>query len=954
MECREAFRRTQSGLLLITKSIQSLAMTLLRIATARLGRRTPSHGRPMSTATTEELFSAALLLPASERACFLQRACGDDREQHVQVRCLLDAFSPAAEFVRERLEACPSETAGDFIGDFRLVQELGEGGGGIVYLAEQRTPLKREVALKIIKLGMDTRAVINRFEAERQALAMMDHPNIARVFDAGATPTGRPYFVMELVRGIRITEYSSQCRLTIQERLLLFIQVCNAIEHAHQKGLVHRDIKPSNVLVTLHGGTALAKVIDFGVAKATQGRLTEETLFTLVDQFIGTPAYVSPEQTGFGSAHVDARSDIFSLGALLYELLTGCTPLDGRELSGATLEEVRRRIREEAPALPSKRLHTLNGKRMSKASERYRTSALRLIQLVRGDLDWIVMRCLEKDKARRYRSASDLAADLGRYLQNEPVLARPPSVIYAFRKFAARHRAVFVTVSVAMSALLIATGVSTWQAVRATRAERLSLQDRERAEDVSKFMLDVFSAADPFVNFGHEPTARSLLDQAARSIQNDLNQQPDVRARLLEAIGRSYRRMGQPDRAVVYLKDALRIIQESRLDEAGLGSVVTELAIALREDGRIDESDRYFSEAQDRSRRVTDDRSETHALLLVHLGKLEKLRGHTTQALEYVTKALDLMRSLRGGDDPEVGAILAEMSNIMAWADDFAGAERTAREAVRIYRAVPEHHPDRVMADYFLGEILFYRGQIDEAAALYERTLAAQRQIYGSVNSVATDTLAALAQVRLAQKNIVDAEKLVVEALNAHRNSESTAYLRIGYLQTMLATVLMRNAQFADAEDLLRETLELFARHLPPDHQYIASAEHYLGEALLAQKEFGEAETVLTDAMERWKRTDAPAWRPARSASALGEVLHKLGRSQDAERYLVDSYRVLVAESAADQDARQIARQRITRFYTDMGQHRKLDALLLEGTRVNAPPTATNSNSSRTAPDSQG
>ena len=606
------------------------------------------------------------------------------------------------------------------------------------------------------------------------------------------------------------------------------------------------------------------------------------------------------------------------------------------------------------PLVPSKRLHTLNGKRMSKTSERYRTSALRLIQQIRGDLDWIVMRCLEKDKARRYRSASDLAADLGRYLQNEPVLARPPSVIYAFRKFAARHRAVFATVSVAMSALLIATGVSTWQAVRATKAERLSLQDRQRAEDVSQFMLDVFSAADPFVNFGHAPTARSLLDQAARSIQNDLNQQPDVRARLLEAIGRSYRRMGQPDRAVVYLKDALRIIQESRLDEAGVGSVVTELAIALREDGRIDESDRYFSEAQDRLRRVKDDRSEAHALLLVHLGKLEKLRGHTMQALEYVTKALDLMRSLRGGDDPEVGAILAEMSNIMAWADDFAGAERTAREAARIYRAVPEHHPDRVMADYFLGEILFYRGQIDEAAALYERTLAAQRQIYGSVNSVAADTLAALAQVRLAQRNIVDAEMLIAEALEAHHNSESTAYLKIGYLQTMLATIWMRSDKFNDAEAILRNTLELFTKNVPPDHQYVASAEHYLGEALLAQKEYGEAETVLTDAIERWKRTDAPAWRPARSASALGEVLHKLGRSQDAERYLVDSYRVLVAESAADQDARQIARQRITRFYADMGQPGKLDALLLEDTRESAPTTTTNSNFSRTTPDAQG
>ena len=903
MECREAFRRTRSGLLLITRSIQRLAMTPLRIATARLGRRTPSHGRPVSTATTEELFSAALLLPLSERDCFLRRVWVMTESSTCKFAASL-TLSPAAEFVRERHGESPSDSAGDFIDDYRLVQELGEGGGGIVYLAEQRAPIRREVALKIIKLGMDTRAVINRFEAERQALAMMDHPNIAKVFDAGATPPGGHISSWSSCVGSRLRSIACQCRLPL-ERLMLFMQVCNAIEHAHQKGVVHRDIKPSNVLVTLHGGTALREGHRLRRRKGDAGRLTEETLFTLVDQFIGTPAYVSPEQTGLGSADVDARSDIFSLGALLYELLTGCTPLDACDLSGATLEEVRRRIREETPFVPSKRLHTLDSKRMSETSVRYRTNLVKLIQQVRGDLDWIVMRCLEKDKARRYRSASDLAADLGRYLRNEPVLARPPSVVYAFRKFAARHRAVFVTVSVAMSTLVIATGVSTWQAVRATKAEKLSLQDRQRAEDVSQFMLDVFSAADPFINFGREPTASSLLDQAARSIQNDLNQQPDVRARLLEAIGRSYRRMGQPDRAVIYLQDALRIKQESRVDDAGVGSVVTELAIALREGGRIDESDRYFSEAQQRSRHIKDDGSEAHAHLLVHLGKLEKLRGHTKQALEYMTKAWELMRTLRGPDDPEVGAILEEMSNIMVWADDFAGAERTAREAVKIFRAVPEHHPDRVMADYCLADILFFRGQIDEAAVLFERVLAAQRRIYGSVNSIVADTLAQLAQVRLSQKNNVEGEKLVVEALAAHRNSESTAYLKIGYLQTMLATVLMRNSKFADAEDLLRETLKLFAGHLPPDHQYVASAEHYLGEALLAQRKLDDAEQVLTVAMERWKRTDAPAWRSARSASALGEVLHRLGRSHDAERYLAESYRVLVAEPAADQDARQ-------------------------------------------------
>jgi tetratricopeptide (TPR) repeat protein len=457
------------------------------------------------------------------------------------------------------------------------------------------------------------------------------------------------------------------------------------------------------------------------------------------------------------------------------------------------------------------------------------------------------------------------------------------------------------------------------------------MHDRERAEKVSQFMLDVFSAADPFSNFGREPTARILLEQAARNIQNDLTQQPEVRARLLEAIGRSYRRMGQPDRAVTYLQDSLRIQQQLYgSDEATIGAIVTEIAIAMREQGRMEESDRYFTEALSISEQSKDHRSEAHAQLLVNLGRLEKLRSNTQQALGKLTEALQLMQELKGPDDPEVGGILAEMSNILVWSDDLEGAERAARQAVAIYKAVPDSHPDRIMADYYLADILFYRGRIDDAAALFESALAAQRRIYGSSNSTVADTLASLAQVRIAQNKLGEAEKLIREGLAAHRNSDSAAYSKIGYMQTMLATVLMRRSAFAEAEGLLRNTLDLFAKNAALDHQYAASAEHYLGEVLLAQRKFADAETTLMSAMERWQRTGAPAWRSARSANALGEALYKQGRIEEAEAHLVASYKELVADPAADRDSKRVARERVAAFFSALGRRQQLEALMLE------------------------
>jgi hypothetical protein len=393
-----------------------------------------------------ELFNEAKARPAGpERERFLGEACRNDPELQGQVLALLRAHEGAGSFLQHTLVVPPmavvTEKPGEKIGRYKLLQVIGEGGCGVVYMAEQEEPVRRKVALKVIKLGMDTKSVIARFEAERQALALMDHPNIAKVFDAGATNLGRPYFVMELVRGIKITDYCDQHHLSTPERIDLFIQVCQAVQHAHQKGIIHRDIKPSNILVAQHDTVAVPKVIDFGIAKATSDQpLTDKTLFTAFEQFMGTPAYMSPEQAQLSGLDIDTRTDIYSLGVLLYELLTGQTPFDADHLLHSGLDEMRRIIREEEPPRPSNRLGTLGLAEATELSGKWLMKVPELARGVRGDLDWIVMKALEKDRSRRYETARGLAADLKRHLNNEPVVARPASAAYRFGKVFAETR----------------------------------------------------------------------------------------------------------------------------------------------------------------------------------------------------------------------------------------------------------------------------------------------------------------------------------------------------------------------------------------------------------------------------------------------------------------------------------------------------------------------------------
>jgi serine/threonine protein kinase/tetratricopeptide (TPR) repeat protein len=511
------------------------------------------------------IFGQALELDSpADRARYIAAACGADAGLRREVESLLKALegagsfleSPAATFTVTGARAPIAEGAGTVIGPYKLLEPIGEGGFGVVFMAEQAKPVRRKVALKIIKPGMDTKQVIARFEAERQALALMDHPNIAKVHDAGATESGRPYFVMELVRGIPITEYCDRERLSIPERLELFIQVCRAVQHAHQKGIIHRDLKPSNILVTIVDGAAVPKIIDFGVAKAMGQQLTEKTLFTGLAQLIGTPLYMSPEQAEFSGVDVDTRSDIYSLGVLLYELLTGTTPFEAGTFRTVGYDAIRRIIREEEPPRPSTRVRTLAGTATTISANR-QTDPRRLRKSLRGELDWIVMRALEKDRSRRYETVGALAADLRRYLDHQPVEAGPPSAWYRLRKFVRRNRAALATAAVVMAALVAGTAASTWEAIEASQERnRADLARREadrratEAREVVDYLInDLIGAASPSRAQGKVPTVDQVLAQADGNIAQRFAGRPLIEASIRHALGQAYEELGQYPKA---------------------------------------------------------------------------------------------------------------------------------------------------------------------------------------------------------------------------------------------------------------------------------------------------------------------------------------------------------------------------------------------------------------------
>lgn len=518
----------------------------------------------------DDIFGEALELPSAERAEFLGRACRGDPELRARVEALLAGYDRAGEFLERPIagNAIPaSEAPGDVIDRYTLVRQLGEGGCGTVYLAEQTMPVRRRVALKIVKIGMDTRQVIARFEGERQALALMDHPDIARVIDAGATESGRPFFVMEFVDGVPVTRYCDERRLSIAARLDLFTRICLALQHAHQKGIIHRDVKPSNVLVAERDGAPAPKIIDFGIAKATQGRLTEQTLLTGVDQLLGTPAYMSPEQADLREGDIDTRSDVYSLGVLLYELLTGRLPFASETLRQTGVDGARRLICATVPPRPSARLASLPAVELASVAELRHATPATLTAALHDDLDWIAMRCLEKDRERRYGSAQELADDVRRHLRHEPVVARPPSALYRSRRFVARHRAACAAAAAAALALVAGTAISVRQAVRATRAERLATAERDAANAASGAATRARADAQR-----RQEQAEDLLTFMLGNFRTELK---NTRVEVLDAIDEkaiayfaSLDQRDLDDTVLARQAKALYQIGETRMDEA--------------------------------------------------------------------------------------------------------------------------------------------------------------------------------------------------------------------------------------------------------------------------------------------------------------------------------------------------------------------------------------------------
>lgn len=760
---------------------------------------------------------------------------------------------------QQRIAARVTEAKGDLIGPYKLLQRIGEGGFGAVWMAEQSKPIARMVALKIIKAGMDTQEVIARFEQERQALAMMDHPNIAKVLDAGATDKGRPFFVMELVKGVPITQYCDQAGLGSRERLVLFADVCSAIQHAHHKGIIHRDIKPSNVMVTLHADKPVVKVIDFGVAKATQGKLTDQTLFTHYGQFVGTPVYMSPEQAGMSGLDIDTRSDIYSLGVLLYELLTGRPPFDARSLLSGGYEEMLRVIREVEPPRPSSRLSTVAGDERSQLAKGRRIEPEQLGRLVEPDLDWIVMKAIDKDRTRRYETANAFAQDIVRFLADEPVSASPPSAGYQFRKFARRNRAALRFAAVLTAVLVAATIVSTWQAVRATRAEKNTAdtlaqvaaerdakeQARKDAEDISYFLLDIFKSPDPIRN-GRTITVAETINIAAKKLETNLATQPARRAKLQAALGRTYFALGLYPEAV-QLEEKVRDYYLTTFgpEHAMTLLAMNNLAVSYYAIGRRTEALQIREKVLAINRKVLGLEHPNALSAMGNLASSYVSSGRRDEALKMFEEVLALRRKVLGSEHPDTLDSMARVAGSYADVGRRAEALNLHEEVLALRRKMlgPEH-PHKISAMAWVASSYFDVGRKEEALKMREEVLALERKVFGPEHP---NTLKAMNELAISYGDaarLAEALKLEEQVLALRRKVLGPEHPDTLKAMNELAIFYEDADRKDEALKLREEVVALSRKVLGPDHPDTLKAMSYLAGSHRAKGEVAKAEAL--------------------------------------------------------------------------------------------------------------
>jgi len=825
------------------------------------------------------IFDLAMAVGQSRRGEVLERECAGDDALRAEIEGMLLAAEVAdggteAPTLAAAGVARPSEVGpGAAVGPYTLVRLIGEGGFGSVYLAEQTEPVRRRVALKIIKPGMGTQSVIGRFEQERQALAMMDHPNIAKVLDAGTTGHGRPFFVMEYVEGQPITRYADEHRLTVRQRLELFGQVCNGIQHAHSKGIIHRDIKPSNVLVATHDGRPFARVIDFGIAKAVDQRLTEETIFTAHGHLVGTPIYMSPEQAE-GSLDIDTRSDVYALGVLLYELLTGTTPLEPERLRAAAFGEIYRMVREVDPPRPSTRLGSLTDTLPRVAANRGAPpDGLR--SLLRGELDWIAMRALEKERSRRYETASSFALDVQRYLAGEAVEAVPPSRMYRLRKFAIRNRGAVTAAGAVAVALIVGMVAFAWQASlardqrdRAVRAEAETQARADELEVVSQFQADMLGQVDP--NAAGQRLTDDVLARYAEALEAAVPPIPEARrARMVDDFEREWSRVNSTDAALDLIDGAI-----------------------LRP--AVETIDSKFA-----------DQPEVDARLRLVVANQYRVLGRYDSAMPLMEASLRTARRELGEGHPRALTAANDMGYLLIVMGRPAEAEPYLREALETMSSVlGEDHRDALTARANLAMSLHYQGRLDDAEPVYRTSLRMRRDALGDDDPDTVVSATNLGFLLLAQGRFADAEPLLREAMERQRAllgedhpDAVTAVNNLGY-------AIQYQGRLEEAEPYVREAYDRWRRALGEDHPWTLTGMNNL--ALLVQDlgRFDEAERLLRSAVEGRERVlgeDHPD--TIACVGNLGRLLHAAGRLDEAEPYLwtsLEKKRAVLGEDHPD------------------------------------------------------
>ncbi len=849
----------------------------------------------------ERLFEEASALAASQRSAFLDRACQDAVVRR-EVEALLgedDLIQAKTETLGHKIDAArqawdrpAQDVAPPQLEHYTVLGQLGEGGFGTVYRARQEHPIRRDVALKIIKLGMDTRQVIARFEAERQALAMMDHPGIAKVLDAGATDTGRPYFVMELVGGAPITTYCDRHNLAMAERLELFTQVCHAVQHAHQKGIIHRDIKPSNVLVTEQDGRPVPKVIDFGIAKATAQRLTEHAVFTEQGVFIGTPEYMSPEQAARTEVDIDTRSDIYSLGVLLYELLTGTTPFDGRRLRSAAYGEIQRIIREEEPPRPSTRLSTL-GADAGAVARRRQVDVHRLRKSMRGDLDWIIMKCLEKDRARRYESASGLAEDLARHLHDEPVLASPPSASYRMRKMIRRHRGAFIATSLILSVLVLGMAGTLTGWVRATSARTEAVRQRERADSAARqaqedaqtarritdFLVGLFEASDPKIAAGETVTARDLLDKGAVDVEA-LDDEPHIQVELRETIGWIFLLLGQYDAARPLLDKAHSYRLDHPDNELALAASLHRMANLHDAVGSYDAAEPLAARSVEIRRRLLGDSREL-AESLNTLGNVVWHQGRLDEAETIHRAALAIRENILPADHDDIAKSLHNIGALRYFASDYAAAEDLYKRSIDIERQHGEDNYHLATSMHVLAIVYQDQGKYSDALRLETRSLQIREHVLGPQHTHVALSLTTLGNIYKLIDQPEKAVPYIERAVTIAEEAWGPDHGELWWMKRSLARALIDAGHIDRAHATLEELIgTIEAAEKPHSLPYNLNT---LATLALERNDLAEAERLYS----RSNEINAAEIEQGSAGAMLGvagmaRVRHAQGRLDDA------------------------------------------------------------------------